>query len=67
MPDDTEQIPKITEARGTAPYTSRQSQEQMAADKAKAQQRMAQIAADRAAKTLAKSVAEAAQEKQKRE
>ena len=63
--DDTGQTPKITEMAGTAPYTSRESQEQMAADKAKAQKRMAQEAADRAAKTLARSVAEAAEEKQK--
>ena len=47
--DDTGQTPKITEMAGTAPYTSRESQEQMAADKAKAQKRMAQEAADRAA------------------
>ena len=64
-PDNMGKTPKITETSGTAPYTLRESQEQMAADKAKAQQRMAQEAADRAAKTLTRTVAEAAEEKQK--
>ena len=64
-PDNMGKTPKTIDKGETVPYTSRETQEQMAADKAKAQQRMAQEAADRAAKTLAKSVAEAAEEKQK--
>ena len=64
-PDNMGKTPKTIDKGETVPYTSQEMQEQMAADKAKAQQRMAQEATDRAARTLAKSEAEAAKEKQK--